>query len=148
MPDVSLENKKFKVPDKLVLQMKKNISGFGGPKTTEGYERCTNIIEEPIISLALLKKIVNFFKTADEEDSPYHLTGGELGKKIFTDMLRSSRDSEKTGRKVKMRGGLSNTHKKEHTKDGNANPTKVSLPRVDKNLREQIDRIKSILKYL
>ena len=59
MPDVNLENNTFKCPNKLVNRIKSSLDNFNGPETTEGYVRAKNIVDDPIISLALLKKINN-----------------------------------------------------------------------------------------
>ena len=123
------------------------VKKFNGPKTTEGYERAINIIKNPVISLELLKKINNFFRTVEKNTWPYHLTGGEYGKKIFKKLEDQTRSGAAATRKNKMRGGLSNTHYKEHDKM-NLMPTKEEIPNPNVDLREQIEKIKHIINYL
>lgn len=147
MSDISLENKKFKVSDKVIEKIRLALNAFDGPRTTEGYERAKNLIADPIISLALLKKINNFFRNADEKKWPYKLTGGDFGKKFFSILEEKVRNGEETGRKAKSKV-LSNIYKSEHTKDKhNANPTYVNVPKPDtaKGLREQIKRINKLI---
>ena len=149
MPDKSLNGKTFKVSDKVIEKIKLALNAFDGPRTTEGYERANNIVKDPIISLALLKKINHFFRNADEEGYPYKLTGGEYGKKVFYELEKQLRDGKSIGRKSKMDGGMMNTHYDEHEKDGNANPTQVTIPTVDKanTLRESIKKINKLINY-
>tara|TARA_Y100000034_G_C6600939_1_gene261411 strand:- start:15 stop:467 length:453 start_codon:yes stop_codon:yes gene_type:complete len=150
MPDKNLYDTTFKVPDKCVDHIKNAVSQFNGPETTEGYERANNIIKNPHISLSLLKKINNFFRNEEEGSQPYNLTGGDYGKKVFQYMEDQTRNSRASSRKNKKRGGMLNTHYKEHEKDGNTNPTGVSVPEVDKvnTLIEQIKQIKKLINYL
>tara|TARA_R110002020_G_scaffold132027_1_gene295041 strand:- start:9902 stop:10351 length:450 start_codon:yes stop_codon:yes gene_type:complete len=147
MPDVNLENNTFKCPNKLVNRIKSSLDNFNGPETTEGYVRAKNIVDDPIISLALLKKINNFFRSNDENHPGYELTGGDFGKNTFAEMERQAREGEDRSRKTKMRGGFENTHKKPHERDDNANATAVHVPKVDKanRLRESIDEIKRLI---
>ena len=60
------------------------------------------------------------------------------------------RQREASSRKNKMRGGMMNTHYKEHEKDGNKNPTGVNVPQIDSTgtLIEQIKQIKKLINYL
>ena len=150
MPDKTLYDTTFKVPDKCVDHIKSALNNFNGPKTTEGYERATNIVKNPIISLSLLKKINNFFRNEEEGTPSYNLTGGDYGKKIFHKMENQARRGEVSSRKNKMRGGMMNTHYSDHEKDSNANPMGVSVPEVDKanTLSEQIKQIKKLINYL
>ena len=147
MPDINLENKTFNCPDKLVNRIKSSLDNFNGPETTEGYGRAKNIVNDPVISLALLKKINNFFRNNDKNHPGYELTGGDFGKSTFSEMERQTREGEDRGRKAKMRGGMEHTHKKPHERDDNVNATKVSVPTVDKanRLRESIDEIKRLI---
>ena len=149
MPDKHLKGHQIKVPNKCVKHIKLAVQNFNGPKNTEGYERALNIIKNPVISMELLKKINNFFRNADEESHPYNLTGGDYGKKVFYELEKQLRDTASTGRKTKMDGGMMNTHYDEHEKDGNANPTQVSVPKVDKanTLRESINKINRLINY-
>jgi len=147
MPDLNLKGKNFKVPTKCVKKIKVAVNKFNGPKTTEGYQRALNIVKEPTISLELLKKINNFFRNEEVGTWPYHLTGGKYGKKIFQKMEDQTRSGASATKKNKMRGGLSNTHYKEHEKT-NFNPTKEEVPNPNVDLREQIDKIKHIINYL
>jgi len=147
MPDVSLENKSFKISQKVIEKIKLALNAFDGPRTTEGYERAKNLVNNPIISLALLKKINNFFRNADDKKWPYKLTGGDLGKIFFAHLEEKTRDGEESGRKVKSKV-LPNIYKSEHTKDAhNANPTFVSVPEPDKakGLREEVKRINKLI---
>jgi|TARA_R110002020_G_scaffold377631_1_gene588713 hypothetical protein len=147
MSDISLRDKKFKVSDKVIEKIKLALNDFEGPRTTEGYERAKNLVNDPIISLALLKKINNFFRNADEEKWPYKLTGGDYGKKFFSILEDKVRDGQETGRKVKS-NVLSNIYKSEHTKDvHNSNPTYVNVPEPDKakGLREEVRKINKLI---
>ena len=150
MPDKNLYDTTFKVPDKCVEHIKNALSQFHGSKTTEGYERAQNIVKNPEISLALLKKINNFFRNEEEGSPSYNLTGGDYGKKIFHKMEDQTRRSEKSSRKTKERGGMMNTHYDEHEKDGNVNPMGVNVPEVDNvdTLTEQIKQINKLINYL
>jgi len=150
MSDKTLYDTTFKVPDKCISQIKKALGSFNGTKTTEGYERAKNMVANPHISLSLLKKINNFFRNEKEGTSSYNLTGGDYGKKIFKKMEDQARQGKASSRKNKMRGGMMNTHYKNHEKDGNVNPTGVSVPEVDKanTLIEQIKQIKKLINYL
>tara|TARA_Y100000034_G_C6780603_1_gene348881 strand:+ start:29 stop:478 length:450 start_codon:yes stop_codon:yes gene_type:complete len=146
MPDKTLYDTTFKVPTKCVEHIQDALSSFNGEKTTEGYERAKNIVNNPHISLSLLKKINNFFRNEEEGTPSYTLTGGDYGKKIFQKMEDQARQGKASSRKNKMRGGMMNTHYQEHEKDGNVNPMGVSVPEVDKanTLSEQIKQIKKL----
>jgi hypothetical protein len=152
MPDKSLKGHQIKVPNKCVKHIKSVVQDFTGPKTTEGYERALNIIKNPVISMELLKKINNFFRNEEEGTSPYNLTGGEYGKKVFSELEKQLRDGKSSGRKTKMNGGMMNTHYSEHEKDGNKNPTKVNVPEPDSvdsmmTLSETIKRMNKLINY-
>ena len=147
MPDLNLKGRNFTVPQKCVKKIKIALNQFDGPKTTEGYQRAINIVKEPNISLELLKKINNFFRNEEEGTWPYKLTGGDYGKKIFQYIEDQNRRGVAATRKNKMRGGLSNTHYKEHEKT-NFNPTKEDVPDPNVDLREEINKINHIINYL
>jgi hypothetical protein len=147
MPDKSLNGKTFKVSDKVIEKIKLSLNAFDGPRTTEGYERAKNIINDPIISLALLKKINHFFRNADKDSWSYKLTGGDLGKKFFSILEDKVRDGENSSKKARSRSGMENIYKDEHTKDGLGNPTYVNVPGPPKvgELKEEIKRIKKLI---
>ena len=147
MPDKALKGHQIKIPTKCVKHIKVAVENFNGPKTTEGYERAINIIKNPVISMELLKKINNFFKNEEEGTNPYNLTGGDYGKKVFFELEKQLRDGKASSRKSKM-----NTHYDEHEKDGNKNPTQVSVPRPDSvdsmmTLSETIKRMNKLINY-
>ena len=125
MPDIALKNKKFKVPNKCQDYIKKAYKTYSKlPETTEGHVRAKNIIDNPIISLALLKKIVNYFKDARDNTPTYHLTGGDVGRELFPQLLKHARNSIEATKRNKKRGEMMNTYKKEGgSRDMNANPT-------------------------
>jgi hypothetical protein len=150
MPDKNLRGSTFKIPDKCVKHIKNALSTFTGPKTTEGYERALNITKNPHISLELLKKINHFFRNEEKGTPSYNLTGGDYGKKIFQQLEDLTRRSKESSRQNKERGGMMNTYYDEHEKDGNKNPTGVSVPRVDgiEGLTEEIHQIKKLINYL
>ena len=62
-------------------------------------------------------------------------------------MEDQTRSGASATKKNKMRGGLTNTHYKEHEKNG-SNPTNVNVPDPNVDLREQIDKINQIINYL
>ena len=152
MPDIALKNKKFKVPNKCQNYIKNAYKTYSNlPDTTEGYVRAKNIIDNPIISLALLKKIVNYFKDARDNTPTYHLTGGNVGKELFPKLLKHARNSIEGVRRNKKRGDMMNTYKKEGgSRDMNVNPTKVTVPTGNitvKELTEETKKIKNIINY-
>ena len=147
MSDKSLYDKTFKISDKVRKLIKVAYDSFDGPETTEGYKRAENILRDPIISLALLKKINNFFRNVDEESMSYRLTGGDEGKKYFAHLEEKTRSGEESKRKTKSQV-LDNQYKDSHTKDGNnVDTTKVNVPKVDttSSLREEIKRINKLI---
>jgi len=147
MPDKSLKDKSFKVSDKVIEKIKLALSKFNGDRTTEGYERAKNIVSDPIISLALLKKINHFFRNSDSESWSYKLTGGDLGKKFFSILEDKVRDGENSSKKAKSRTGMENIYKDKHTKDGLGNPTHVNVPSPTgvEELKEEVKRIKKLI---
>tara|TARA_R110002051_G_C8753107_1_gene500460 strand:- start:193 stop:642 length:450 start_codon:yes stop_codon:yes gene_type:complete len=149
MPDKELKGYPINVPDKCVNRIKLAVQDFNGPKNTEGYKRAINIIKNPVIRMGLLKKINNFFRNTKEGEPSYNLTGGDYCKKVFNELETQLRDGKSTGRKSKMDAGMTNTHYGEHEKDGNANPTQVTVPAVDKanTLRESIKKINKLINY-
>tara|TARA_R110001583_G_scaffold78667_1_gene213009 strand:- start:3678 stop:4139 length:462 start_codon:yes stop_codon:yes gene_type:complete len=152
MPDIALKNTKFKVPNKCQDYIKNAYKTYSNlPDTTEGYVRARNIIDNPIISLSLLKKIVNYFSDARDNTPTYHLTGGDVGKELFPQLLQHARTGLEGTRRNKKRGEMMNTYKKEGgTKDMNSNPTKVASPKGSmtvKELTEETKRFKNIINY-
>ena len=147
MPDKSLKDKSFKVSDKVIEKIKLALSEFNGDKTTEGYERAKNIVNDPIITLALLKKINHFFRNSDSESWSYKLTGGDLGKKFFSILEDKVRDGANSSKKAKSRSGMENIYKDTHTKDGLGNPTNVNVPSPTnvEELKEEVKRIKKLI---
>ena len=147
MPDKSLEGQTFKVSDKVREIIKVAYDSFDGPETTEGYVRAKNILKDPIISLSLLKKINNFFRTTDELSWSYRLTGGDVGRKFFAHLEEKTRSGEESKRKTKSQV-LDNQYKDTHTKDSvTVDTSKVIVPRVDitNSLREEINRINKLI---
>tara|TARA_R110001592_G_scaffold152414_2_gene379938 strand:+ start:4589 stop:5041 length:453 start_codon:yes stop_codon:yes gene_type:complete len=147
MPDKSLNDRTFKVSDKVIEKIKLALDSFDGSRTTEGYERANNMVKDPIISLSLLKKINHFFRNADEKSWSYKLTGGDLGKKFFSILEDKVRDGENSSKKAKSRSGMENIYKDKHTKTGLGNPTYVNVPGPPKTseLKEEVKRIKKLI---
>jgi hypothetical protein len=170
MPNSSLENKKFKVPDNVfnkINQMLKRVNT--NSEQAKGLKRAKDIVSDRKVSYSQMKRLKNYFDSyqGDGNDEEYKLIGGKITRMWVDKTLGQNRDSIKQSKKTKMDGGMENQFIKTHTKDkDNANPTKANGGMIDirksskmrnimandaiyqENYKKEIDSIKYLIEYM
>jgi hypothetical protein len=170
MPNSSLQNRYFKVPDKVYNKINQALSSINNDSEhAKGVKRAKDIIADRKISYAQMKRLKNYFDSykGDGTDDEYKLIGGKATRLWVDKALGSSRDSVYQAKKAKMDGGLENQFIRTHTKDNdNANPTKANGGMIDirksnkmrnimandaiyqENYNKEIDSIKYLIEYM
>lgn len=135
MPNKSLEDKYFNVPDKVfnkINQALKTITVNDGH--AKGLQRAKDLTSDRKVSYTQMKRLKNYFDNyeGDGSDDEYKLIGGKVTSFWVDKTLGSNRDSIKQAKKAKMDAGLENQFIKPHTKDrDNANPTNPDSGMID-----------------
>jgi len=135
MPNSSLQNKTFSIPDKVfnrVSQMLKKIKV--NDKQAKGVKRANDLINNKEISYSQMKRLKHYFDnySGDGTDDEFKLIGGTITKKWVDDTLSQDRESIKKIKKSRMDAGEENQFLKTHSKDkDNSNPTNPNGGLVD-----------------
>lgn len=135
MPNSNLQDKYFKVPDKVfnkINQALRTITTNDGQ--AKGLKRAKDLISDRKVSYLQMKRLKNYFDTyqGDGSDNEYKLIGGKITKFWVDKTLSSNRDSIEAQKDARMAAGEENTHIRTHTKDkDNANPTNPNSGMVD-----------------
>jgi hypothetical protein len=169
MPNSELIDKYYTCRVDLVKKLKAGLAGHN--QREKGYELASNIINNPRVSYAEMKKLKHFFSTYDEKNASgklnnediaeYKLVGGDEMKAWTDNTLKNSRDSIYFEKESRMKAGDKNQFIKHHNKDSNANPTTVRTPMIKGDaksiesgkadyvllgkVKEEVDRIKEIM---
>lgn len=172
MPNKQLEDRSYKIPDKVINRVSQMINKLeGSDKQAKGLQRAKEMVEKRVISYSHMNRLKNYFDSyeGDGTDDEYKLVGGEVAKKwLEKSDLETEKDSLSKIKKAKMDAGIENTHHKDgYTRDrDNANPTKANGGMIDaknsfksKNImsndaiyqegyNKEIDSIKYLMEYL
>jgi hypothetical protein len=157
-----LKNNTFKVPDELLGKLKSSLASFSGQENSRGVKRAKDILANPNISYAQIKRLKNYFDTYEGvgTDTEYKLIGGDEMKNWVNSSLKTSRDSIYNVKNTRMMAGEENQFIDSHEKDfDNANPTGINIPKInkmskakyimlDRSFTEEISRIKQLIDHM
>jgi hypothetical protein len=166
MANQALEDKYFKVPEKVLNTLKSNLQKYGKDNET-GSKRARDLISSRKATYPQLKKMKTYFEKyeGDGTDTEFKLNGGEVAKEWVYDELDQARDVVDSVKRTRMDAGEENQFKKTHEKDNdNANPTGVGMVKIHKGskmrnimnntttyestIKEEVEKIKNLIKYL
>lgn len=130
-----LKDRKFKIPEGLYNDLKGIKEKFDGSVDTAGYKRLSDLLDGDRVSYQQMKRIKNYFDNydGDKSDDEYKLNGGDRMQKWVDNALKVAREAIKNVKRAKKDAGMENAYIKTHTKDQNANPTKVRTPKIHKS---------------
>lgn len=170
MPNSSLQDKSYKVPDKVFNRINRALNSINiDDEHAKGVKRAKDLVKDRIVSYAQMKRLKNYFDSyqGDGTDDEYKLVGGKITKDWVDKTLKANRDSIHQSKKAMMDAGMENQFIKTHEKDrDNANPTNPhgGFARVDKsgkmrnimandtiyqeNYNKEIESIKYLIEYM
>lgn len=165
MANSALEDKYFKVPDKVINILKQNLEKYGQDNPS-GSKRAKDLITNRKATYAQLKRIKTYFEDYEGNgtDAEYKLNGEEEAQKWVYDVLDQARDTVDSVKRTRMDAGEENQFLDTHEKDNdNANPTGVGMVKIHKGskmrnimnntttyegtIKEEMDRIKKLINY-
>jgi hypothetical protein len=128
MPNKALENRVYKIPDKIVNRIEQMLNKIKtSSDQAKGLQRAKNMVRTRKLTYLQMNKLKHFFENyqGDGSDDEYKLLGGDLTKKwIPKSDLEQEKDSEAKIKDAQMNAGYKNTHIRTHEKDkDNADPT-------------------------
>lgn len=121
MANSDLYNKKFKIPDFLINELKRCYKETNNPNPKVKH-KVENLIKSPDISYSLMKKMKNFFDNyksyqEDQKDN-YNILGGRKMHDWVNKELKNNRNSNFKSKKIKSDLlGQYNQFRKNHSKD-------------------------------
>jgi hypothetical protein len=161
-----LKDRYFVCPDEIINKLSSIIRQFN-EKSSKGYKRAADIIQNKRISYQQMKRMKNYFDSyeGNGQDDEYKLNGGDLMKAWVNNALGNARNTIHDIKKSKMEGGIENAFIKNHTKDkDNANPTKVNIAKPHKgkqsdnifndrvvyaeSIENELSKIKYLIEYM
>ena len=170
MPNSSLQDKYYKVPDKVFNRINRALNSINvDNEHAKGVKRAKDLIRDRNVSYAQMKRLKNYFDSyqGDGTDDEYKLVGGLVTKNWVDKTLKANRDSVYQSKKAMKDAGMENQFIKTHEKDrDNANPTNPNsgLPDIKKsgkmrnimandviykeNYNKEIESIKYLIEYL
>lgn len=131
MANKALKDTRFVMPDAVKKNLLAAYNEFKD-KGINGGERATFLLKSKSVSYGEMKRLKNYFDTTDvDENNPqFKLNGGIEMKNWVNQALGQARSGVYNPKKVQHDIGIENKFLKTHTKDGNANPTGISMPKI------------------
>lgn len=128
MPNKALENRVYKIPDKIVNRIEQMLNKIKPSNDqAKGLQRAKNMVATRKLTYIQMNKLKHYFENyqGDGSDDEYNLLGGNLAKGwISKSNLEQDKDSEAKIKDARMAAGEENTHINPHEKDrDNADPT-------------------------
>lgn len=110
-----LVNKKFKIPDEIYGHLKNNLQGIQD-KSTKGYKRLNNLVNNRYITTSEMYRLKNFFDKNSEESAEYNLIGGNEMKTWIEKELGAATTMSRQSKEIKRDLGQNNAFIKSHEK--------------------------------
>ena len=110
-----LVNKKYTIPEHLFTILKGNLNNASNG--IDGVKRLKNILSMRSLSTNEMYRIRNRFNNLSDNDSEYHLLGGDEMKRWIEGQLKTAKNISRTSKEVKRDMGFENPFIKSHTKD-------------------------------
>lgn len=99
-----LYNRKIRVPEKILSQLKKNFDSIKSDANVEGHNRNLEIREKGFVTYQTLKRWKNWFDSNTEDNDSFLLNGGEISKNWVDNTLNSLRQDVNQSKKNKKYG--------------------------------------------
>lgn len=135
MPNSLLQNKTYKVPDKVFNRINSMLNRINvNDKHAKGYKRAKDIVADRMVTYSQMNRLKNYFDNyeGDGSDDEFKLIGGKITRKWVDDSLGQDTESIKKQKKAKMDGGMENQFIKTHEKDNdNHDPTDPNGGMID-----------------
>jgi hypothetical protein len=154
MSNSKLVGKVFPVPDKVLMELGKNLKKFSDKRESRGFNRAIFILERRACTYEQLKRIKNYFDmiTDDNFDEvEYLLNGGDVMKEWVNYTLAEARKGVHGTKSARKNAGMENQFRadaKDNLTPGA--PTLKSTPEFmsTSDLMEEINKINEISKKL
>jgi hypothetical protein len=154
MSNSKLVGKTFALPDKVLMELGKNLKKFSDKRDSKGFNRAIFILEKRACTYEQLKRIKNYFDTIDQDninEVEYLLNGGDIMKNWVNYTLDQARKSVHGTKSARKNAGMENQFRSDSEDSVNAvTPTLKSTPEFmsTNDLMEEITKINNIYKKL
>jgi hypothetical protein len=154
MSNSKLVGKTFALPDKVLMELGKNLKKFSDKRDSKGFNRAIFILEKRACTYEQLKRIKNYFDTIDQDninEVEYLLNGGDIMKNWVNYTLDQARKSVHGTKSARKNAGMENQFRSDSEDSVNAvTPTLKSTPEFmsTSDLMEEITKINNIYKKL
>jgi signal recognition particle GTPase len=154
MSNSKLIGKKFPVPDKVLLELGKNLKKFSDKRDLKGFNRAIFILEKRACTYEQLKRIKNYFDNVNDDnynEVEYLLNGGDVMKKWVNYTLDQARKSVIGTKSARKNAGMTNQFRSDSKENLTpSTPTLKSTPEFmnTSELMEEVNKIKEIYKKL
>ena len=154
MSNSKLVGKLFPVPDKVLMELGKNLKKFSDKRESKGFNRAIFILERKACTYEQLKRIKNYFDMINDDnfnEVEYLLNGGDVMKKWVNHTLDEARKSVFGTKSARKNAGMENQFRADA--EDNLTPTAPVLKKVPEfmstsDLMEEINKINEITKKL
>lgn len=154
MSNSKLVGKVFPVPDKVLMELSKNLKKFSDKRESKGFNRAIFILERRACTYEQLKRIKNYFDMITDgnfNEVEYLLNGGDVMKEWVNYTLGEARKGVHGTKSARKNAGMENQFRadaKDNLTPGT--PTLKSTPEFmsTSDLMEEINKINEISKKL
>jgi hypothetical protein len=154
MSNSKLIGKQFPVPDKVLMELNKNLKKFSDKRDSKGFNRAIFILERKACTYEQLKRIKNYFDMVTDDnfnEVEYLLNGGDMMKKWVNFTLDEARKGVHGTKSARKNAGMENQFRSDSEDTVKAvTPTIKKTPEFmsTSELMEEIDKINNIYKKL
>ena len=154
MSNSKLVGKVFPVPEKVLIELGKNLKKFSDKRESKGFNRAIFILERKACTYEQLKRIKNYFDSVTDDnfdEVEYLLNGGDVMKKWVNYTLDEARKSVHGTKSARKNAGMENQFRSDS--EDNLTPSTPVLKKAPEfmstsDLKEEINKINEINKKL
>ena len=154
MSNSKLVGKVFPVPEKVLIELGKNLKMFSDKRESKGFNRAIFILERKACTYEQLKRIKNYFDSVTDDnfdEVEYLLNGGDVMKKWVNYTLDEARKSVHGTKSARKNAGMENQFRSDS--EDNLTPSAPVLKKAPEfmstsDLMEEINKINEINKKL
>ena len=109
MSNSKLVGKVFPVPEKVLIELGKNLKKFSDKRESKGFNRAIFILERKACTYEQLKRIKNYFDSVTDDnfdEVEYLLNGGDVMKKWVNYTLDEARKSVHGTKSARKNAGM------------------------------------------
>lgn len=121
-----LDNKIFRIPDKLFLYLKKLSTKYGDQKSGKGFKRLNNLINNRDLSSDEMYVLKHFFDNSNSQSDEYNIIGGDKLRDWIDKELEAATSISYRNKDSKRKAGISNAFINPHSKESGNNKAHVS----------------------